>query len=106
MSPSPELLRLYKFSKTSEEFEPAFENFYNSNEYKEVAGRLDGPGLERFIGFLDEVRFPPDHPIHLLTTRAGAPVRKLGHKFVPKSLARFMEHLWRTESASWIVHGL
>ena len=61
MSPSQELLRLYQVSKTSE-FEPAFERFYNGNGYKGVAGRLDGPGLERFVDFLDEVRLPPCHP--------------------------------------------
>ena len=105
MSPSQEFLRLYQVSKTSE-FEPAFERFHNSNGYKEVAGRLDGPGLEKFVDFLDEVRFSPYYPARPLTARAGAPGRKLERKFIPKSLARFVEHLQRTEGASWIVHDL
>ncbi|KAF9644876.1 kinase-like protein [Thelephora ganbajun] len=50
-----QLLHLYQISKHSKKFEPAFDDFYNSAGYEKITDELDGPELEIFINFLDEV---------------------------------------------------
>ena len=53
---SEQFLRLREFSKSSPEFYPALEGFFDSTEYKDCIAHLHGATLQEFVNFLDDVR--------------------------------------------------
>lgn len=50
-----QLRRLYRTPKSSQEFEPALDEFFESSEHENIVDNLRDAALEEFIDFLDKV---------------------------------------------------